>query len=173
MTVESASYHSAETRHVHQDAPRLDRKVVRQGSVQSSKKCTYARLDAHVITISKLVSWAESNVVEAGCIVLCWRSELRYGICPSFTPQLQNVVQDWPGEQKFYNDGQFFLQKTYLGAFRTILLILVLEGLFLGLVARRLNTPWNIIAMSTSYVLVARFVVPVAVAAATFRWVDT
>lgn len=66
-----------------------------------------------------------------------------------------SAVQDWPGRQKFYNDGKFVMQRTWLGAFRTIVLVFALEGLFLGLVAWRLNTPWDIIAISSSYVSVA------------------
>ena len=68
---------------------------------------------------------------------------------PAYTSSY--TVQDWPGKQKFYKDGKFYMQYTWAGAFRTVLLILALEGLFLGLVARRLNSPWDIIAMTTSY----------------------
>jgi hypothetical protein len=59
------------------------------------------------------------------------------------------LLQDWPGHQIFFRDGKFVISKTWKGAIRTTILVSVMEALFLALVARQLETPWNVIAMSS------------------------
>ena len=50
------------------------------------------------------------------------------------------VLQEWPGNQVFLADGRIVLNSKWYGVLGTIVLLFVLEAVFLGLVAQRLDS---------------------------------
>lgn len=60
-------------------------------------------------------------------------------------------VQDWPGYHYFFCDGRLMLPKPWKGCLGTAALIIALEGLFVGLVAIKLDAPLRYIAILSGY----------------------
>lgn len=67
--------------------------------------------------------------------------------CPPSDCATAVALQDWPGYHHFFCNGRFMLPKQWKGSLGTAVLIVALEGLFIGLVALKLDAPVSYIAI--------------------------
>eukprot|EP00892_Ulva_mutabilis_P006164 jgi/Ulvmu1/391/UM001_0398.1 len=65
----------------------------------------------------------------------------------------RKVWEDWPGYHHFFCNGRFMLPKQWKGSLGTAILIMGLEGLFIGLVALKLDAPLSYIAILSGAIL--------------------